>query len=28
LDSRGHEIGRAMGAPKREQVLHAIAAIG
>jgi thiol-disulfide isomerase/thioredoxin len=28
LDSRGHEIGRAMGAPKREQVLQAIAAIG
>jgi thiol-disulfide isomerase/thioredoxin len=28
LDARGHEIGRAMGAPKREQVLQAIAAIG
>jgi thiol-disulfide isomerase/thioredoxin len=28
LNSRGHEIGRAMGAPKREQVLQAIAAIG
>ena len=28
LDSRGHEIGRAMGAPKHEQVLQAIAAIG
>jgi thioredoxin-related protein len=28
LDSRGYEIGRAMGAPKREQVLQAIAAIG
>jgi thiol-disulfide isomerase/thioredoxin len=28
LDSQGHEIGRAMGAPKREQVLQAIAAIG
>jgi thioredoxin-like negative regulator of GroEL len=28
LDSRGQEIGRAMGAPKREQVIQAIAAIG
>ena len=28
LDARGHEIGRAMGAPKREQVLKAISAIG
>jgi thiol-disulfide isomerase/thioredoxin len=28
LDAQGHEIGRAMGAPKREQVLQAIAAIG
>ena len=27
LDSRGHEVGRAMGAPKRDQVLNAIAAI-
>ncbi len=28
LDSRGHEVGRAMGAPKRAQVIQAIAAIG
>ena len=28
LDSTGHEVGRAMGAPKRDQVLNAIAAIG
>ncbi len=28
LDSQGHEVGRAMGAPKRDQVLNAIAAIG
>ena len=27
LDSRGHEVGRAVGAPKREQVLNALAAI-
>jgi thiol-disulfide isomerase/thioredoxin len=27
LDSSGHEIGRAVGAPKREQVLNALAAI-
>jgi len=27
LDSRGHEVGRAMGAPKRDQVLKAISAI-
>ncbi len=27
LDSQGHEVGRAMGAPKRDQVLNAIAAI-
>ena len=27
LDSRGHEVGRAMGAPKRDQVLQAISAI-
>ena len=27
LDSRGHEVGRAMGAPKRDQVLKAIASI-
>jgi thioredoxin-related protein len=28
LDARGHEVGRAMGAPKRDQVLKAISAIG
>jgi len=28
LDSRGLEVGRAMGAPNRDQVLNAIAAIG
>ena len=28
LNSSGHEVGRAMGAPKRDQVLNAIAAIG
>jgi thiol-disulfide isomerase/thioredoxin len=27
LDSKGHEVGRAVGAPKREQVLNALAAI-
>ena len=27
LDSLGHEVGRAMGAPKRDQVLKAISAI-
>jgi thiol-disulfide isomerase/thioredoxin len=27
LDSQGHEVGRAMGAPKRDQVLKAISAI-
>ena len=27
LDSTGHEVGRAMGAPKRDQVLSAISAI-
>ena len=27
LDSKGHEVGRAVGAPKREQVLRALAAI-
>ena len=27
LDSQGHEVGRAVGAPKREQVLNALAAI-
>ena len=27
LDSRGHEVGRAVGAPQREQVLNALAAI-
>ena len=27
LDRKGHEVGRAMGAPKRDQVLGAIAAI-
>jgi len=27
LDRTGHEVGRAMGAPKRDQVLSAIAAI-
>ena len=27
LDSHGHEVGRAMGAPKRDQVLKAISAI-
>ena len=27
LDSMGHEVGRAMGAPKRDQVLKAISAI-
>ncbi|NCX38283.1 MAG: thioredoxin, partial [Actinobacteria bacterium] len=26
-DSKGHEVGRAVGAPKREQVLNALAAI-
>ena len=28
LDRTGHEVGRAMGAPKRDQVLSAISAIG
>ena len=27
LDSRGHEVGRAVGAPKREHVLNALAAL-
>jgi thioredoxin-related protein len=27
LDAVGHEVGRAVGAPKRDQLLHAIAAI-
>ena len=27
LDSTGHEVGRAVGAPKREQVLNALDAI-
>ncbi len=27
LDSKGHEVGRAVGAPKREQVINALAAI-
>lgn len=27
LNSKGHEVGRAVGAPKREQVLNALAAI-
>ena len=27
LDSKGHEVGRAVGAPKREQVLNALAAL-
>ena len=27
LDRKGHEVGRAMGAPKRDQVLSAISAI-
>jgi thioredoxin-related protein len=27
LDRTGHEVGRAMGAPKRDQVLSAISAI-
>ena len=27
LDSAGHEVGRAVGAPKRDQVVKAIAAI-
>jgi len=27
IDSKGHEVGRAVGAPKREQVLNALAAI-
>jgi thioredoxin-like negative regulator of GroEL len=27
LDRKGHEVGRAMGAPKRDQVLGAISAI-
>jgi thioredoxin-related protein len=27
LDGNGHEVGRAMGAPKRDQVLGAISAI-
>ena len=27
LDSKGNEVGRAVGAPKREQVLNALAAI-
>ena len=27
LDSEGREVGRAVGAPKREQVLHALAAL-
>ena len=27
LDRKGHEVGRAMGAPKRDQVLGAILAI-
>jgi thioredoxin-related protein len=27
LDRNGHEVGRAMGAPKRDQVLSAISAI-
>jgi thiol-disulfide isomerase/thioredoxin len=27
LDSKGHEVGRAVGAPKREHVLNAIAAL-
>ena len=27
LDRNGHEVGRAMGAPKRDQVLNAISAI-
>ena len=27
LDSRGHEVGRAMGAPKRDQVIKAIEVI-
>ncbi len=27
LNSLGHEVGRAVGAPKREQVLNALAAI-
>jgi len=27
LDLTGHEVGRAMGAPKRDQVLSAISAI-
>ena len=27
LDSGGHEVGRAVGAPQREQVLNALAAI-
>ena len=27
LDAHGHEVGRAMGAPKRDQVLKAIASI-
>jgi hypothetical protein len=27
LDSAGREVGRAVGAPKREQVLRALAAI-
>jgi thioredoxin-related protein len=27
VDRKGHEVGRAMGAPKRDQVLSAISAI-
>jgi thioredoxin-related protein len=27
IDAHGHEVGRAVGAPKRDQVLSAIAAI-
>jgi len=27
LDSKGHEVGRAVGAPKREHVLNALAAL-
>jgi len=27
LDSKGREVGRAVGAPKREQVIHALAAL-
>ena len=27
LDSEGREVGRAVGAPKREQVLHALASL-